>query len=90
MDFLKLIYENNLILIPCLMVIGWIIKITDLMTHKYIPVTLIIIGIIMTPLLNLSTGFNTEIMIQSIIQGILVAGASIGFHQIPKQLTKGD
>ncbi len=90
MDFLQLIYENNLILIPALMVIGWVIKNTEAINDKYIPVILLGLGIIITPILNLTTGFNMDILIKSIIQGILVSGASVGLHQATKQITKGE
>ncbi len=90
MDFLQLIYENNLILIPALMIIGWVIKNTETINNKYIPIILLGLGIIITPILNLTSGFNMDILIKSIIQGILVAGASVGLHQVKKQITKGE
>ncbi len=90
MDFLQLIYEKNLILIPALMIIGWVIKNTEKINDKYIPAILLGLGVIITPVLDLSTGFNLEMLIKSIVQGILVAGASVGLHQVKKQITKGE
>lgn len=88
MDFLNLIYENNLILIPFFMIIGWVIKITGLIPNKMIPLILLFLGIIITPIFNLATGYSTELLIKSIIQGGLVAGASVGLHQTAKQLNR--
>ena len=68
-----------LILIPFLMIIGAVIKNTKTIKDEFIPIILIGIGIAASILMN---GFNMD----SVIQGVLVAGASVLAHQTYKQL----
>jgi hypothetical protein len=83
MDILKFVIEQALILIPVLYVIGYIIKNTEKVKDKYIPVILVIFGIIFSNLL-LGWGIN------STIQGILVAGVTVLGNQIIKQNDKDE
>lgn len=73
--------ENALILIPVLYVLGVILKGTEKIEDKYIPIILLPVGIILSMFL---VGFN----INGVIQGILITGASVYTNQIAKQINK--
>ena len=73
--------ESMLILIPILIFIGWIIKNSHLIADEFIPPILVVLGIIGSISLE---GFSTH----SIIQGFLVALASVGSNQLKRQLVK--
>lgn len=76
---MKFIIEEGIIMIPALYIIGAIIKHTDIMANKWIPLTLLIISLILTPLvIGGYTPYN-------IIQSILVAGVTVFGDQIIKQ-----
>jgi len=81
MDFIKYITENALILIPALYVLGLILKGTEKISDKYIPVILLPVGIIASIAL---TGLN----VQAVIQGVLVVGAAVYTNQLIKQVKK--
>lgn len=83
MDFTKYIIENALILIPVLYVLGIILKGFQEIPNKYIPVILMILGILLACLL---LGFN----VQAILQGILVTGVTVCTNQIVKQYKKDE
>ena len=76
MEFLNYVTDNRLILIPVLYIIGYIIKNTNLIKNKYIPLILLGVGII------LSIAMGGNIIIDNIIQGILVTGATVLSDQI--------
>lgn len=82
MEILDFILEERLILIPCLYIIGSVIKNTQSIKNKYIPIILVIIGII----LSIFMGGNT--IINNLIQGILVAGATVLTNQLVVQKNK--
>ncbi len=82
MDFINYITENALILIPVLLVIGAILKNTERIKDKYIPVILLPIGIILS--VWVMKGFSAD----SVIQGILVTGAAVYGNQLIKQISK--
>lgn len=82
MDFLSYITENALIIIPVLYIIGMILKGTEKVKDKYIPLILLPIGI------ALSMGIAGGITADAIIQGVLVTGASVYANQIVKQIQK--
>lgn len=83
MDFTKYLVENALVLVPVLYIIGLILKGLQMIPDKYIPVILLIIGILMACLL---LGFN----VQAIIQGILVVGVTVYANQLLTQLKKDE
>ena len=67
MEFTNFIMENALVLIPALYVIGFILKKTESVVDKYIPVILLPIGVAgAVAVMGLSA--------ESVIQGILVVG----------------
>ena len=84
MDFLNYITDNRLILIPVLYIIGYIIKNTNLIKNKYIPLILLAIGI------SLSVAMGGNTIVDNIIQGILVTGATVLSDQIVIQSRSTD
>ncbi len=81
MDFINYIAENALILIPVLYIIGMILKGTERIKDKYIPLILLPIGVCLSMALM-------GIGITAIIQGILVVGVSVYTNQLVKQFNK--
>ena len=81
MEFMEYITENALILIPVLYVIGMFLKALEFIKDKYIPCILLLIGIAFSVAL---IGLN----VNAVIQGILVAGATVLGNQLIKQYKK--
>ena len=81
MDIFNYVTENDLIMIPVLLVIGKILKSIEKIPDKWIPLILLPIGIGTALLMG---GLN----IDSAIQGVLVTGVAVYGNQIYKQLTK--
>jgi phage holin len=84
MDILPLIIENRLILIPALIIIGWVCKHIQIIPDKFIPLILLALGIIFSLLME------WKFTVSAVIQGVLPAGAAVLGHQIPKQLKKDE
>ncbi len=84
MNIGEYILENRLILIPVLIVIGWFIKHTQAITNKWIPLILLVTGVL------LSVMIDWRFSVDAVIQGILTAGAAVLGDQIPKQLRKDE
>lgn len=82
MEILNYIIENRLVLIPVLYILGEFIKRTEYIKDKLIPSILLLIGIIFSVLMGGDT------IINNIIQGILVAGATVLGNQMIKQVGK--
>lgn len=80
-NVLSYIVESSLILVPVIYILGMILKGTEKVSDKYIPVILLPIGIILSILVN---GINAS----SVIQGILVVGVSVYTNQLIKQTGK--
>lgn len=77
------IVENALVLVPVLLVIGAIIKNTQVIKDKFIPLILLVLGVAGAyGLLGLS--------VEATIQGILVTGVSVFSSQLVKQLGKDE
>ena len=81
MEFVKYIIENALILVPALYIVGLIIKGTEKISDRFIPVILLVFGVVGAIAL---LGFN----INAVIQGILVTGATVYTNQLFKQISK--
>jgi len=80
-EILGYITEKALILIPVLNIIGMIIKHLEKINDKYIPLIILVCGVFGTVgLLGVS--------VDSVIQGVLIAGTSVFGNQIVKQLSK--
>ena len=83
MDLVKYVTENALVLIPVLYVIGSILKGTEKVKDKYIPIILLPIGIA----LAIAIGGAS---VDAVIQGVLVTGATVYGNQLIKQISKQD
>ncbi|ALP91277.1 MULTISPECIES: phage holin family protein [Clostridium] len=81
MDVSQYITQNALILIPVLYIIGMIIKNTDKISDKYIPLILLVFGIAGSMGI---IGVNAN----AVIQGVLVTGATVYTNQLIKQTGK--
>lgn len=77
---LQFIIDDALIVVPMLMIFGFVIKKTNTIEDKWIPLLIVLLGAVWTPFLLGS--FNAE----NITQGVLVSGLSVLLHQIYKQL----
>jgi len=87
MDFINYIVDKMLILIPVLYVIGMILKNTPKVFDWLIPWILLVLGVVFAVLISL----NGEIPItDAIIQGILVAGATVFTNQLIIQTKNKD
>lgn len=75
--------QEALAVIPVLLILGKIIKGTDVIKDKYIPITLLFVGIAFAVAL---IGFN----VNAVLQGILVAGAAVFGHELYKQAREDD
>ena len=82
-DITKYITENALILIPVIYVIGNILKGTEKIQDKYIPLILLPVGILLSVF---SIGFNVD----GVIQGVLVTGCAVYINQLSKQTSKDE
>ena len=78
---LEYISENALLMIPVLNIIGMIIKSTEKIPDKYIPLILLFFGIVGAAAIM---GVSPE----SIIQGVLITGTAVYGNQVYKQLKK--
>ena len=81
MDLTTYLIDEALVLIPVLIILGQIVKEIKRIPDKYIPLILLVLGIAGAIAL---IGISAD----SVIQGILVAGAAVYGNQIYKQLTK--
>ena len=77
----KYLFEQSLILIPVLNIIGLILKQLKDINDKYIPIILLGFGLLFSFFIN---GLNP----QAAIQGVLVTGAAVYGNQVVKQLNK--
>lgn len=80
---IEFVTENALLLIPVLNIIGAIIKNTEKIPDKYIPIILLFFGILgAVAILGLSP--------ESVVQGILVTGTAVYGNQVVKQIKKSE
>lgn len=80
---LEYITENALLLIPVLNVIGMVIKNTEKIPDKYIPLILLGFGVVGAIAIM---GPSPE----SAVQGVLVTGAAVYGNQLVKQIKKDE
>jgi hypothetical protein len=80
MDFSTYVSAGSLVLVPVIYIIGMILKNTETIPDKYIPVILLFVGIGASLGVN---GFNAN----AVIQGVLVTGVSVYTNQLIKQVT---
>ena len=82
MEMLKdYILDNALILIPVIYVLGMMLKGTEKVSDKYIPIILLPIGVILAMFI---VGFT----VNGFIQGVLVTGVAVYANQLVKQALK--
>ena len=79
MDILEYVVKEGLVMIPVLFILGEIVKNTELLDNKWIPLTLLVISIAFTPFLL--GEFNAD----NIVQAVLVAGVTVFADQLYKQ-----
>lgn len=84
MDILNYVVQEGLVMIPVLFIIGEIVKGTELLGNKWIPLALLIISIGFTPLL---LGAYTA---DNIVQAVLVAGVTVFGNELIKQSSRED
>ena len=82
MDVVNYIVQEGLVMIPVLFIIGEIVKGTELLSNKWIPLILLIVSVGFTPLL---LGAYTA---DNIVQAVLVAGATVFGNELIKQSSK--
>lgn len=88
-NFQDYIKPELLILIPVLYILGMIIKNTEKVNDKYIPVILGIVGILLSTLYVAATEpVSLMGVFTAITQGILVAGVSVYVNQLIVQSKK--
>jgi len=81
MDFAQYIAQNALVLIPVLYVLGMLIKNTEKIDDKYIPILLLIAGVAGAVGIM---GINAD----AVVQGVLVTGTTVYTNQLIKQTTQ--
>lgn len=80
-----------MILIPVLYVVGMIVKRTERVSDKFIPLILGGVGIVVSWVYEFMTlGFGFEAIFAGIVQGILLAGVTVYGNQIVKQVKKSE
>lgn len=84
MDILNYVVQEGLVMIPVLFIVGEIVKGTELLSNKWIPLVVLIISISFTPLV---LGTYTA---DNIVQAVLVAGVTVFGNELIKQSSKGD
>lgn len=83
MEFMNFVKENIIVLVPVLYIVGEFLKRSEVIKDKYIPTILLVVGVAFSLAI---LGFTVD----GIIQGILVAGATVLGNQLVKQASKGD
>lgn len=84
MDVVNYIVQEGLVMIPVLFIIGEIVKGTELLDNKWIPLVVLVISVAFTPLV-LGT-YSAD----NIVQAVLVAGVTVFGNELFKQTSKGD
>ena len=83
MDILNYVVQEGLVMVPVLFIIGEIVKGTELLSNKWIPLSLLVISVGFTPLL---LGAYTA---DNIVQSVLVAGVTVFGNELIEQSSKG-
>ena len=79
----EFLFEEVLILIPALLIIGKVLKETPNFKDWLIPHTLLVLGVILSVFMM---GFEVD----SVVQGILVSGTAVFGHELYKQSVERD
>ena len=83
MDIVNYVVQEGLVMIPVLFIIGEIVKGTELLGNKWIPLVILIVSVGFTPLV---LGAYTA---NNIVQAVLVAGVTVFGNELIKQSSKG-
>ena len=83
MEILSYILEEGLIVIPALYILAEIIKGTGVVKNKWIPVILLGVSLVLTPLI-VTGGYTAD----NIVQAILIAGATVFGNELISQSRK--
>ena len=84
MDILNYVVQEGLVMIPVLFIIGEIVKGTELLSNKWIPLVVLVISVAFTPLV---LGTYTA---DNIVQAVLVAGVTVFGNELIKQSSRED
>ena len=79
MEITNYLAENMLPLVPFLYIVGMILKDTEIIKDKYIPLILLPVGVLFSLLI---TGLSPD----GVIQGVLATGVTVYGNQVVKQL----
>lgn len=79
MEITKYLAENMLPLVPFLYILGMILKDTERIKDKYIPLILLPVSVLFSLLI---TGLSPD----GVIQGVLATGVTVYGNQVIKQL----
>lgn len=86
---LQYVKPELLVLIPVLYLIGLGLKKAGFVADKYIPLILGACGILLSFVYLISvSGWNVNLILAAIIQGVLTSAGAVYFNQIYKQLDK--
>ncbi|SHI74668.1 Phage holin family Hol44, holin superfamily V [Geosporobacter subterraneus DSM 17957] len=89
MDFSTFIFDQALILIPALYVLGTILKEWDQIKDNWIPAILLIFGVAgALAMMGVTPRSTPEEIVQAVVQGVLVTGAAVYTNQLIKQHQK--
>ena len=89
MNFTNYIQAELLTLVPMLNIIGYWIKNKTKINNKYIPLILGLIGVVFCTIYTIGlNGIDVSSIMTGIIQGFLVASASVYANQVVKQTKK--
>ena len=98
MDLIELLKEyikpELLVVVVVLYFVGAGLKNTELVKDKFIPIILGVVGVIISAIYIIATSTISKyqevliVLFSSIVQGILVAGASVYINQVIKQSGK--
>ena len=84
MDILNYVVQEGLVMVPVLFIIGEIVKGTELLSNKWIPLALLVVSVGFTPLLL--GAYNAD----NVVQAVLVAGVTVFGNELIKQSSRGD
>ena len=82
-SLLKYVVEEGLIMIVALYVLAEVIKRTELVDKRFLPVILMLVSALMTPLLM--GGYNAY----NIVQSLLVTGGAVLAYETKKETIEG-
>lgn len=86
MDYLEFVKAELLVLIPVLYALGIMIKNTEKVANKYIPMVLTLTGVLLALLYIVGTeGFNVVSIYTGIVQGVICAAGAVYSNQLIKQ-----